>query len=113
MAELFVVHAPSKTQDAPLGKSFVFIPIVVRNAIGTLLRAASPLSRDPLPSCRFHLGAGSGAFWPSRRAQQRWLLMGTLGDPFTLPVGLHDAFNGTPLGACIYDSTQGWRRLGC
>ncbi len=30
-----------------------------------------------LPSCRFHLGPGSGAFWPSRRAQQRWLVVGT------------------------------------
>jgi hypothetical protein len=39
-----VAHAPSKTQDAALGKSFVFILIVARSAVmGTLLRAASAL----------------------------------------------------------------------
>jgi hypothetical protein len=42
----FGMPAPSKTQDAPLGKSFVFIPIVARSAVmGTLLRAVCALLR--------------------------------------------------------------------
>jgi len=38
-----VAHAPSNVKDAAAGKSFIFITIVVRNAMGTLLRAACTL----------------------------------------------------------------------
>jgi hypothetical protein len=34
-----MAHAPSNVKDAAAGKSFIFITIVVRNAMGTLLRA--------------------------------------------------------------------------
>ena len=34
-----VAHAPSNVKDAAAGRSFIFITIVVRNAMGTLLRA--------------------------------------------------------------------------
>ena len=39
-----VAHAPSNVKDAAAGKSFIFITIVVRNAVGTLLRAAYTLA---------------------------------------------------------------------
>jgi len=38
-----VAHAPSNVKDAAEGKSFTFIAIVMRNAMGTLLRAAFTL----------------------------------------------------------------------
>jgi hypothetical protein len=41
----FVAHAPSNVKDAAAGKSFIFIAIVVPNAMGTLLRAVSALLR--------------------------------------------------------------------
>jgi len=38
-----VARAPSNVKDAAKGKSFTFITFVVRNGMGTLLRAASAL----------------------------------------------------------------------
>jgi hypothetical protein len=38
-----VAHAPSNVKDAAVGKSFTFIAIVMRNAMGTLMRAAFTL----------------------------------------------------------------------
>jgi hypothetical protein len=43
-----VAHAPSNVKDAAVGKSFIFITIVMRNAMGTLLRAASRLLSTPV-----------------------------------------------------------------
>src|ERR1700691_3579451 len=42
-----VAHAPSNVKDAAGGKSFTFIPIVIRNGMGTLVRAASTLVSTP------------------------------------------------------------------
>src|ERR1700691_3069313 len=42
-----VAHAPSNVKDAAGGKSFTFIPIVIRNGMGTLLRAVSRLVSTP------------------------------------------------------------------
>jgi hypothetical protein len=38
-AESIVAHAPSNVKDDAAGKSFTFIAIVMRNAMGTLVRA--------------------------------------------------------------------------
>ena len=39
--EWAVAYAPSNVKDVAAGKSFIFMPIVVRNAMGTLVRAVS------------------------------------------------------------------------
>jgi hypothetical protein len=46
-APLRVVHAPSNGKDAAAGKSLIFMTIVVRNAMGTPLRAATALVPSP------------------------------------------------------------------
>ncbi len=43
-----VAHALSNVKDAAAGKSFIFITIVMRNAIGTLMRAVFALLRTPV-----------------------------------------------------------------
>jgi len=47
-----VAHAPSNVKDAAVGKSFIFIAIVMRNAMGTLMRAASAIV--PTLGCEIH-----------------------------------------------------------
>jgi hypothetical protein len=42
-----VAYAPSNVKDAAVGKSFTFIAIVMRNAMGTLMRAASTIVSTP------------------------------------------------------------------
>jgi hypothetical protein len=42
-----VAHAPSNVKDAAAGKSFIFMTIVVRNAMGTLLRVPPALVATP------------------------------------------------------------------
>ena len=44
-----VAYAPSNVKDAAAGKSFTFIAIVVRNGMGTLVRAAPTLVSSPGP----------------------------------------------------------------
>ena len=43
-----VAHAPSNVKNVAGGKFFTFIAIVVRNGMGTLLRATSRLDSDLL-----------------------------------------------------------------
>jgi hypothetical protein len=47
-----VAYAPSNVKDAAVGKSFTFIAIVMRNAMGTLMRAASAI----VPTLAFEIG---------------------------------------------------------